>query len=106
MRLWVHDREESHAADAADASAAAQELRDPWTPARVVDLQLPEPIVEGENGPVAAVRQSASLVPRVDLILVRVNTGELLSKHGNVPLEEFADLVRGPDGVARQMGAK
>jgi ribosomal protein L28 len=31
---------------------------------------------------------------------------ELFSKHGNVLLEELADLVRGPDCVAGQMGAK
>jgi hypothetical protein len=33
------------------------------------------------------------LVSRIDLILVWVDTGELVSKHGDVPLEEFADLV-------------
>jgi len=40
------------------------------------------------------------------LVLVRIDTGELFSKHGNVLLEELADLVRGPDCVAGQMGAK
>lgn len=74
--------------------------------AGVVDLEVGEPVVEGEDGPVAAVRQPAHVVPRVDLVFVRVDAGELLSKHVDVPLEEFADLVRGPDGLARQMGAK
>jgi len=85
---------------------AAQELRDPWTLARVVDLEVGVPIEEGENGPVATVREPGDVVPRVDLILVRVDTGEFLSKHVNVPLEEIADLVRWPDGMARQMRAK
>src|ERR1700739_1670167 len=100
VRLWVHDREERQAADAADASAAAQELRDPWTLARVVDLEVASPIVEGENGPVAAVRQSHTVVPRVDLVLARVDTGEFLSKKGNGPLAGVTDLLRGPDWVA------
>ena len=83
--------------------AAAQELRYAWTLARVVDLEVAEPIVKRENGPVAAVRQSASVVPRVDLVLVRVDTGEFLPKHVDVPLQEFADLVGRPDWVAGQM---
>jgi hypothetical protein len=38
--------------------------------------------------------------------MIRVDTGELLPKHRNVLFKEFADLVRGPDWVAGQMGAK
>ena len=75
------------------------------TLARVVDLEVAVPVVEGENRPVAAVREPGDVVSRVDLVLVRVDSGEFLSKHVNFPLEEFADLVRWPDGAARQVRA-
>ena len=45
----VVDFEAPVLADAADARAVAQELRDPWTPPRVVDRQLPGPIVKGKT---------------------------------------------------------
>jgi hypothetical protein len=54
---------------------------------RVVGLEVAVPVVEGEDGPVAAVGQSGRVVPRVDLVLARVDTGEFFSEHVDVLLE-------------------